>query len=104
MVGGDAERPEGEHAVRGERAEHAAGHLGRYVRERVAPAQATKARVGERDDGIEVPARDRSKHQDDRVQPCCSGGGVLQQLEADVARREPLCRDARADHECGEER
>ena len=84
-------------------AEHAAGDLGGDVGERVTPADAAEARVGERDDRVEVPAGHRAEHQDDREQPCRRRGGVLEQLQTNVARGERLRRDARADHERGEE-
>ena len=95
---------ESEHAVGRDGAEHAAGALRRNVGERVAPGQATERGVGERHDRVEVPARDGSEHEDDREQPRGGGGGVLEQLEAGVARGECLRCDARADHERREER
>ena len=101
---GDADRGEREHAVRDNSAEDAARYLGRDVGEHVAPADPAEARVGERDDWVEVPARDGAEHQDDRVQPRRRCGRVLEQLEAHIARGERLRRDARADHERGQER
>ena len=77
--------------------------LGGDVGDRVAPADAAEARVGERDDRVEVPAGDRAEHEDDREQAGCRGGGVLEQLQANVVRGERLRRDARADHERGKE-
>ena len=56
----------------------------------VAPADTAEGRVGERDDRVEVPAGHRAEHQDDRVEPCCRGGRVLEQLEANVVR-ESVC-------------
>ena len=84
-MGGDADRGEREHAVRDDRAEHAAGDLSGDVGERVAPADPAEARVGERDDRVEVPAGHRAEHQDDRVQARRRGGGVLEQLQSNIA-------------------
>ena len=47
VMGGDADRGEGEHAIGHDGAEHAPGYLGGYVGERVAPADAARGRVGE---------------------------------------------------------
>jgi hypothetical protein len=58
--------------------------LGGEVGEPVAPADPAEVSVDERDDGVEVPAGDVSEHEDDREQPDGGGGGVFEQLEADV--------------------
>jgi hypothetical protein len=84
--------------------EHAAGYLCGYVGERVTPTEATEGRVGERDNGVEVPARHRAEHENDREQAGRGRGGVLEQLQPDIARREGLCRDPRANHQGREER
>ncbi len=94
VVRRDADRGEGEHAVGDDGAEDAAGDLGGQVGERVAPAQAAEAGVGERHDGVEMTAGDGSEHEDDREQAGGRGGGILEQLQADIVRRERLRRDA----------
>ena len=104
VVGRDADRREGEHRVRGDRSGDAAGHLGRDVGEGVAPAQAAEAGVDERDDRVEVGAGDRPEHEDDREEAGRGRGGVLEQLQADVAGRELGGGDARPDHGGGEKR
>ena len=49
--------------------------------------------VDEGDDGVEVAAGDRPEDQDQPDQRAGGGGGVLEQLQADVARREPAGHD-----------
>src|SRR5580704_17008463 len=102
-MSGDADSRQREHAVRCDSAESTAGYLRGEIGERVAPADAAEARVGERDDWVEVPTGDRTEYEDDRVEPCRCGGRVLEQLEANVIRGERLRRDARADHESSKE-
>ena len=82
----------------------AAGDLCGYVSERIAPADALERCIDERHDGVEMPARHGPEHQDDRKQPGCRGRRVLEQLKPDVAWREGLRRDPRADHQCAQER
>ena len=102
-MGGDADRGQREHAVGDDRAEHAAGYLGGDVGERVAPADAAEARVGERDDRVEVPAGDWAEHEDDREQAGAVAAAFSNSSQADVVRGERLRRDPRADHERGKE-
>jgi hypothetical protein len=100
----DADRGLGEHDVGSDGADHAADDLGSRVVAGVAPGDAAEARVDQRDDRVEVRARDGPEHEDDREQARGGGSGVLQQLEADVAGRELLGRDARADDDRRQER
>ena len=86
MGGRDADGREGEHRVGGNRADDAAGHLGRDVGEGVAPAQAAEAGVDQRDDRVEVSAGNRPEHEDEREQTGRSRGRVLQKLQAGVVR------------------
>jgi hypothetical protein len=51
----DTDGGEGEHPVGHERPQHTADHLRRDVGERLAPRDAAKARVGERNDGLKCP-------------------------------------------------
>lgn len=81
---------------------HPATCAGRYAR--VAPSDPAEMRVDKGDDRVEVPARDRSEHEDDREQASRSRGGVFEQLQADVSRRELLSSDPRPDHQGSEER
>ena len=81
----------------------AAGHLGGQIRAGVAPAQPAEGGVDEGDHRVEMRPRDRAEHQDDGVEPGGGGRRVLEQLEPDVARRELLGGDARADDDGGQE-
>jgi hypothetical protein len=74
------------HPVRDDGTRDAPEHLGGYVCERLTPAQAAEARVDEGDDRVEVCARDRPEHQDDREEPRRGCGRVLEQLEPGVIR------------------
>jgi hypothetical protein len=74
------------------------------VRRGVPPGQAAERGVGEGDHRVEVAAGDRAEHQNDREQPSCGRRRVLHQLQAGLAGREPLGRDAGPDHYRGEER
>ena len=53
--------------------------------------------IDEGDDRVEVGAGDRPEDQDQPDQRAGGGGGVLEQLQADVARREPAGHDPGAD-------
>ena len=48
-------------------------------------------------------AGDRAEHQDDGEEPGRRGGGVLEELEPDVARRQRLGGDPRADDDGGQQ-
>lgn len=104
VLGGDADRCRSEHAVGGDSSEGAAGDLSGHVGQRVAPGQSAEAGVDERDDRVEMGARYGTEHQNDREQPSGCRRGVLEQLEPDVARREALRGDPRADHHRGQKR
>jgi hypothetical protein len=93
----------GEFNMRFATAPRCTADLSGCVGECVAPADPSESRVGERDDRVEVAARDGAEHQDDREQASCGRGGVLEQLQTDVAGRERLGGDAGADYERGEE-
>ena len=95
----DADRRQREHPVGDDGTRDAAEHLGGYVGERVAPAQAAEARVDQGDHRVEMTARHRREHQDDREQARCRGHRVLEQLEARVPRRELLGGDPGSDHD-----
>ncbi len=99
----NAHRGQGEHQVGGNRAGNASDNLGGQVGRRVTPGHAAEGCIDERHDWVEMTARDGAEHQDDREQPGCGGGGVLQQLEAGIAGRQALGGDARADHQRGQE-
>ena len=78
-----------EHAVRGDRPSDAAGDLRRDVGERVAPATGRRSSASTSETtGLKCAAGDRPEHEDDRVEARRGRGGVLEQLEADVAGRE----------------
>ena len=47
-----------------------------------------KSAVDERDDGVEVGAGHGAEHQDQADQRAGGGGGVLEQLQADVVGRQ----------------
>ena len=73
-----------EHQVGDDRAEAAADALGGDVAHAVAGGQRAGQPVDERDDGVEVGARDGTEHQDQPDQRAGGGGRVLQQLQADI--------------------
>ena len=75
----------------------APGDLSGEVGSGFLPAQATKGGVHERHDGVEMAPGYGAEHQDDGKQAGRGGGRVLEQLEADCARREVLGCDPRAD-------
>ena len=104
VLGGDADRGQGEHQVRDHRAADAPGHLHRQVGGGVAPGQPAERGVDERHHRVEVAARHRAEHQDDREQPGRGRRRVLQQLQPGLTRRQALRGDARADHHRGQER
>ena len=54
--------------------------------------------VDEGDDGVEVAAGDRPEDQDQADQRPGGGGGVLEELQPDIAGREPAGHDPGADH------
>jgi len=64
----DADRGQGEHPVGDDRPGDAAGDLGRDVGQRDTPGQSAESGVHERDEGVEMTARDRAEHEDDRGQ------------------------------------
>lgn len=104
VLGRDAHRRRSEHAVGGHSTEDAAADLSGHVSQRVAPGQSAEAGVDDRDDRVEMGARYGTEHQDNREQPRGRRCRVLEQLEPDVARREALRGDPRADHDSGQER
>ena len=57
----------------------------------------------QRHDRVEVRARDRHEREDERDEPGAGRDRVLEQLQPDVVRREPLGEDARADDDGDEE-
>ena len=60
--------------------------------------------VGQRHDRVEVRARHRTEREDQSDQARAGRGRVLQQLQPDVVRRQPLRVDARPDDDRDEER
>ena len=58
--------------------------LGGDVEAGVAGGDGAEAAVDEGDDGVEVGAGHGAEHPDQRDQGAGGGGGVLQQLQADV--------------------
>ena len=98
------DRGEVEHEVRDHRADARAGDLGDDVDAGVAGRSAAEDAVGERDDRVEVGARDRAEGEDQRDEPGAGRDRVLEQLEPDVVGRQALGGDARADDDRDEER
>ena len=86
-----------EHQVGHDRADDAADHLRREVDRDLPGGHAAEEPVGQRDHRVEVTAGHRPEREDQRHQSGTGGQRVLQQLEADVVRRQALGRDARAD-------
>jgi hypothetical protein len=74
------------------------------VCERVAPTDAAEVGVDERNDRVEVAARDGAKHEDDREQTRGGRGPVFEQLQTYVSRGEMLRSDPGADHHRSEKR
>ena len=75
-----------EHQVGEDRAEAAADDLGDDVEAGVAAADRAVGPIDEGDDRVEVAAGDRPEDQDQPDQRAGGGGGVLEQLQADIAR------------------
>ena len=65
----------------------------------LAPGNAAEHSIDDADHGVEVPARHRAHHQDDRVQPGSGCRGVFEELEADVPGAQRLCGDSRTHDE-----
>ena len=103
VLRGDTDRRLGEHQVRQDRADDAAGHLRGQVGRGVAPAQPAERRIRERHHRVEMGAGHRPEHQDDGEQPRRRRRRVLQQLQARGARGQALRGDPRADHDRGQE-
>ena len=103
VVGRDRHGRLGEHQVGDDRSPDAAGHLGGQVSAGIAPAQPAEGGVDERHHRVEVRPRHRPEHQDDGEEPGRGRRRVLEQLESDVAGRELLRGDARADDDGGQE-
>ena len=103
-VGREGDGVEVEHDVGDDRAEAGAADLGGDVGQEVAGGEPAEDAVGEGDDGVEVGARHRPEGEDERDEPAGGGGGVLEQLQASVARGQTLRHDPRADDDGDEER
>ena len=73
-----------EHEVGDDGAEAAADDLGDDVEAGVAGGDRAEGPVDERDDGVEVGAGDGAEHEDQPDERAGGGGGVLEQLQADV--------------------
>ena len=98
------DRRQVEHQVGDDRADARADDLRDDVdAQRRAVVDPTEEPVGERDDRVEVRARDRAEREDQRDEPGAGRDRVLEQLQPDVARRQPLRGDARADDDRDEE-
>ena len=79
-------------------AEAAADDLGDDVEAGVAAADRAVGPIDEGDDRVEVAAGDRPEDQDQPDQRAGRGGGVLEQLQPDIARRQPAGHDPGPDH------
>ena len=97
VLAGDRHRGQVEHQVGHDRADGAARELGRQVDRDLPVGHPAEEPVGQGDDRVEVAARHRPEGEDQGDQAGTGGERVLQQLQADVVRREPLGRDAGAD-------
>ena len=95
--GGERHRGQLEHQVGHDRADDAADQLRREVDRDLPGGHAAEEPVGQGDHRVEVPAGHRPEREDQRDQSGAGGQRVLQQLEADVVRRQALGGDARAD-------
>jgi hypothetical protein len=104
MLGRDADRRQSKHGVGEDGAGDAAGDLRGHVGQDIAATQPSEDRVGDGHRRVEVPAGDRAEHEDDRVEARRGRRGILEQLQAHVVGGEPLGRDARTDHERGQQR
>ena len=79
-----ADRRQIEHEVGDDRAEAATDHLGGDVGHGVAGGDVAVAAVDEGDDGVEVGTGHGAEHPDQRDERASRGGGVLEQLQADI--------------------
>ena len=98
----DDRRRHAEHEVGQHRAGHRPGQLGHRVPADLAPGEPvpgtpSQEPVRQGDDRVEVRPRHRTEQQDQHCQPEDGGRAVLQQLQADIVRRQLLGRDPRAD-------
>ena len=91
------DRGELEHHVREHGPEAAANDLSDHVEARVARRDPVERAIDEGHDRVEVRAGDGTEHEDQPDERGSSRGGVLEQLEAGVARREAGGHDAGAD-------
>ncbi len=78
----------GEHHIGDDRPAHASDDLCGHVRPGVAPSEPAEGGIDQGHDRVEMRPRHRAEHQDDGVEPGSGGGGVLEQLEPDVGRRQ----------------
>ena len=92
-----------EHEVGNYGTQAAADDLRGHVRNELPSGQPAQDSVGQAHDRIEMGAGDGAECEDQRDQPRAGGDAVLEQLEADVVRREPLGEDARADDDGDEQ-
>ena len=102
LLGGDLEHSPVEHNVAQDRADDAAGDLGDRVGGDVADTDTRACATAQqpircRDNRVEVRPGDRPEQQDQHGQAEHRGGGVLQELQSDVIRRELLCGNAGPD-------
>ena len=87
-----------EHHVGDDRTDAPADRLGDDVQTGVAGADRSEPSGDQRDRRVEVCTRHRPEHEDQSDERACRGGRVLEQLQADVGRRQVAGHDARADH------
>src|ERR1019366_3079114 len=80
----------------------APGHLSREVGGGGPPTNSTEGGINERHHRVEVGTRYWAEHQDDGLQPRSRRCSILEQLQADVARRELWRGDARSDDHGGQ--
>ena len=76
---------------------HGPADLRDHVHPEVAGRDPAEDPIGQAHDGVEMRTRDRTDREDDRDQAGRGGRRVLEQLQPDVTRREPLRGDAGSD-------
>jgi hypothetical protein len=90
--------------MRDDRSGNSPWALRKHVSHRFGPGDTVFYRIGERNRGIQVRARNRPKRQNESEQRCTCRNRVRQQSNGDIPACQPFAHDSRADHSGHQER